>query len=259
MLIILRQKARKEESQRLIEKTIKSCRDEAAAQTQEELKLLYNLLTDNGARSRTMKKSSTTLALTVAAAKGYVNVLRKLVDEGADISAKCGEHNETALHFAARAGKTQVVAFLLERGANIERPDGQSRVPLHCAAWNGHEETTQFLLDKGAAVDAQDGGGRTALYGAAAIGNLAVVQMLLKRAADPTISGGTLQETPLAIARKKGHAAIVQELSKNDIQMGLGQTGSGDGNFAQKELAQKNIVEDGFSQNMPMDSPTQSK
>ena len=98
---------------------------------------MYNLLTDNGARSRTMKKSSTTLALTVAAAKGYVNVLRKLVDEGADISVKCGEHNETPLHFAARAGKTQVVAFLLERGANIERPDGQSRVPLHCAACNG--------------------------------------------------------------------------------------------------------------------------
>src|SRR4051812_23622584 len=83
-----------------------------------------------------------------------------------------------------------------------------------------------FLLDKGAAVDAQDEGYRTAIYGAAVIGNPAVVQMLLKQAIDPTISGATLQETPLVIARKKGHAAVVQELSKNHIQRGLGQTNS---------------------------------
>lgn len=52
----------------------------------------------------------------------------------------------TALHFAALAGHTDTVRFLLRQGANIDAICHRRMTPLAYARSEGHEEVIQLLL-----------------------------------------------------------------------------------------------------------------
>jgi hypothetical protein len=54
----------------------------------------------------------------------------------------------TALHAAAEAGKTEMVMFLLENGADPDAEDGISQSPLAFAVKKGHAEAIQLLMKK---------------------------------------------------------------------------------------------------------------
>ena len=56
----------------------------------------------------------------------------------------------TALHYAARLGKTEAVAMLLEAGAEPDPADRDGYTPLMRAVTFGHADTAQRLLDAGA-------------------------------------------------------------------------------------------------------------
>jgi hypothetical protein len=49
----------------------------------------------------------------------------------------------TALHKAARKGKTEMVEYLIESMADIESIDASMSTPLHCACWKGHAQVLQ--------------------------------------------------------------------------------------------------------------------
>jgi ankyrin repeat protein len=51
------------------------------------------------------------------------------------------------LNFAAGNGKLDCIAFLLEKGAQVNSPPG-TYSPLHYAAHNGHASVLALLLDK---------------------------------------------------------------------------------------------------------------
>ena len=76
--------------------------------------------------------------------------------------------NETAgpwtpLHHAARAGDAAMVRLLLENGADVSARCGLGETPLHHAAYWGHPEVAQELLAAGADPNAVDGAGYTPL------------------------------------------------------------------------------------------------
>lgn len=76
--------------------------------------------------------------------------------------------NETAgpwtpLHHAARAGDAAMVRLLLENGAEVSARCGLGETPLHHAAYWGHPEVAQELLAAGADPNALDGAGYTPL------------------------------------------------------------------------------------------------
>ncbi len=69
----------------------------------------------------------------------------------------------TALHHAALAGHLEVVRTLIDAGANVNyRTVDTYRTPLHHAALNGHTEIVQLLLDAGAKTGERDKEERTA-------------------------------------------------------------------------------------------------
>lgn len=76
-------------------------------------------------------------------------------------------HVQTALHVAAAAGHSAVVAKLLERGANIEEQDYERRTALHHATISGDEKTLRVLLQRGARVDTKNYQRQTPLHFAA--------------------------------------------------------------------------------------------
>lgn len=50
----------------------------------------------------------------------------------------------------------QVVAYLLERGADVEAKDSTLVTPMHCAAAGGSVDCCKLLFTKGAVVSARD-------------------------------------------------------------------------------------------------------
>lgn len=95
----------------------------------------------------------------------------------------------TPLHLAVDAGLADIVAVLLEKGANVEAESclQQSR-PLHYAAMNGNVEMAELLLAKGADIEALTSDGRTALYQAALCNNLEFVQFMVSKGASTLVN-----------------------------------------------------------------------
>ncbi len=74
--------------------------------------------------------------------KGELNILKFLVDAGADIHVG----NERALCVAAERGLVTIVEYLLEKGANISVNDYH---PLKLAAENRHIYVVNYLINAG--------------------------------------------------------------------------------------------------------------
>lgn len=93
-------------------------------------------------------------------------------------------NGETAVSVAAYAGRANYVRRLVEAGAEI---NFFGWPPLAYAAYNGHTEIVEYLLGRGAEVDGKTENGSTPLFFAARFGHVDTVKVLLKHGADPTI------------------------------------------------------------------------
>jgi ankyrin repeat protein len=139
---------------------------------------MVKLLLEKGANPNTWSPP-----LYFAAGQGDVEVVRLLLDHGADIN-ETNANQTTALHQATLNGRAAVVKLLIERGAKIEAKDQFGATPLHEAAHWGQPEAARELLDRGANVQARDDHGDTPLHIAAHRGCTAVVKLLLDRGAN---------------------------------------------------------------------------
>ena len=92
-------------------------------------------------------------ALHLAAIHGRSDVVRTLLDKGADVNAKTRSWR-TALHEAAIHGKSDVVRILLDKGADVNAKTRGWWTALHMAAKSGKSDIVSILLDKGADVNA---------------------------------------------------------------------------------------------------------
>ena len=82
--------------------------------------------------------------LHLAAAQCHTNVVALLLDKGADVNRKANG-GATPLHLAAQEGCVGAVSMLLAKGATINARDGQDRTPLSRAEqW--HQEAVAALL-----------------------------------------------------------------------------------------------------------------
>lgn len=86
---------------------------------------------------------------------------------------------------AARLGRADMIAALVQAGADVEKHDAQGYTPLILASYNGHFNATRDLLTFGASVDLPDlGRGNTALMGCAFKGHDEIAAMLIDARAD---------------------------------------------------------------------------
>lgn len=87
--------------------------------------------------------------LHVAAEMGYEEIVAYLIDQGADVNSlghwSCGT---TPLHLAAKAGHEGVVRRLLSAGATVYIPDSRGRTALDVARAAGHTDIAKLLAEQ---------------------------------------------------------------------------------------------------------------
>ncbi|KAJ5636659.1 ankyrin 2-3/unc44 [Penicillium longicatenatum] len=98
----------------------------------------------------------------------YLAIVKLLVAHGADPNEVHEDHyghpQGGPLYCASWAGATDIVEFLIEMGADINKMSAiGGRTALHAAVRNGHLDVTEKLLVNGANVNARDGTNHTPL------------------------------------------------------------------------------------------------
>jgi len=159
-------------------------------------------------------------SLAWAARCGNEEVMKILLDAGANIDAVLTDNGETALHWAVKAGQANAMALLIDRGAVPNMPDQDGRTPLHAASifryGSGFTAAIKPLMEKGTDPSIKDKNGWTPLALAAKAGYAASVLALLDMDAD--IRKGYIDipdergRTPLFLATLFGHEHIVRIL-----------------------------------------------
>jgi uncharacterized protein len=168
-------------------------------------------------------------ALMVATREGSLEIMKVLLDGGADINQQSG-NGSTALLVAVQNGDGPAAKLLLERGADVNIANGKGWTPLYLAVKARTRErgtvpspvidpvammdVIKVIVDKGADVNARlkantdtygattwlEEAGGTALLRASFCGDLEVMKLLMAHGADPLIATEDGTTTLMALA-----------------------------------------------------------
>jgi ankyrin repeat protein len=152
-------------------------------------------------------------ALINAARRGRADVVKLLIEGGADTSKQDIQSQGTALLHAAYSGHLDVVKVLLETSnAELNTMGQQAITPLLGALNKEHVEIATYLVASGADITLADEDGDTALHLAAQKGYVTLVECMLQVGGVEVNAPGLMGLTPLMHAATKGHASVVGRL-----------------------------------------------
>ncbi|CAF0726075.1 unnamed protein product [Brachionus calyciflorus] len=160
-------------------------------------------------------------ALTLASYKGHVDVVRYLLEKGADCEHKTDEMH-TALMEACMDGHVEVAKILIENGASVNMPPDAFESPLTLAACGGHVELADLLIDNHADLEERNDEGYTPLMEAAREGHEEMVALLLFHDADINAITDETQETALTLACCGGCYEVAKFLLEAGADPNLG-------------------------------------
>ncbi|CAJ1945474.1 unnamed protein product [Cylindrotheca closterium] len=76
----------------------------------------------------------------------HLDIVRVLIEQGAQLEAPGGGSRSTPLHLACQYGKSRLVRLLLRKGANAKTRNAENLGPLQLAAASNHPETVWALI-----------------------------------------------------------------------------------------------------------------
>lgn len=150
-------------------------------------------------------------ALVLAVENGDVDIVRLLLDAGADPDLKAGGY--TPLVRAALLGHLRISAMLLKRGASPDVKSSDGNTPLTAAAGMNRLDVVRALLAFRPDPTLQNREGRTALSVAALEGFEGVVKAMLDAGMDANVRDRN-GNTPMVSAGLGDHGAIQALLVK---------------------------------------------
>lgn len=145
----------------------------AASENYEVIKYLI----DNKADVNTQNKLGAD-SLTIALASGDASFATLLLENGANPNHKWNKKNFTHLMNAARSGHREVLNVLIDHSAQLNQQDDQGNTALHYAASQGFTEIVRDLLNSGANKEIQNIEMKTPINLAQEAGNTSTEQAL---------------------------------------------------------------------------------
>jgi ankyrin repeat protein len=150
---------------------------------------IMELLLKKGAKVNSRNKAGQTALMWCANEKDKLELLLKY---GANIKDTSKSGNTALLIGCVGSNKYEIVKFLLDNGADPLAKNRSKETALMRAAQFGDTATISLLLRKGININTKDQGGSTALMQAIANSNREVVLQLLESGADPDIPSDIL-------------------------------------------------------------------
>ncbi len=156
-------------------------------------------------------------SLLAAVERGDLAGTQKALGQGAKVDVR-NEKGRTPLIFAAQAGRLDLVKALVEKGADVNARTtteiGSS--VLSFAVGGKNLEAVKYLIAHGAEVDLRSRNGSTPLCHAAARGQNDMVALLLSKGADPNLYGlydtTANYDTALIVAANSNHIDTLELL-----------------------------------------------
>jgi ankyrin repeat protein len=164
--------------------------------------------------------ASTGIALGEAALRGNIELLRFLLDSGADVNAPAAYSDTATPIRATQQEYTEIVRMLLETGADVNAPAKGTwvKTALQEAAAKRNVELVRILLDADANVNAPAGKYReTALQSVTKNQNIELVRILLDSGADANAPRqiDIMQEKEKELHCRMRHKEIVLNLVRS--------------------------------------------
>jgi len=133
----------------------------------------------------------------------YTDVALLLLERGADVNRPNQQTGCTMLLLACQKGYTDVVRLCLERGADVHQMDASGQPPLAIVCKGGHRDSARLCLAHGADVDQVDYLGMGPLHYACIYNRHDAVRGILDHGA--AVDGASPQQTPLWVTCLNGH------------------------------------------------------
>ncbi len=143
-------------------------------------------IADLSANETTSSESNTKNTLLKAAAKGDIELARRLLPESDIDQQDAG--GSTALAMAARGGHYYLIKLLLNSGANVNLANKRGMTPLMWATMYGNSSEVDLILEFGPTLDLKTHQGVTATMHAAKRGRYNALSMLLDAGANPFLT-----------------------------------------------------------------------
>lgn len=160
----------------------------------------------------------------MAAANGDVGKVQSMIKKGVNLNAK-NKTRWTALAYAAKYNKLEVVKLLVESGVDVNQKVNTGETSLQIALKSDNFEIAEYLVTKKADVDVKDILGMSALAWACKDGNTRIVKFLINNGANVnsknnnglTILDATTNSEIKSMLRAKG-AKTNEEIFKENTE-----------------------------------------
>lgn len=151
-----------------------------------------------------------------AASNGYLDKVKELINKGIDADIEDLDGG-TALFKAVKGGHKEVIKFLIDSGADVNFSNREwGHTPIFTAVASGNGEIIKLLICNGAYVNAKRKDGFTPLHIAAAKGYDKIVKILIENGAKVRIKNNDY-ETPIDLAEFFKRRSSVDNSSHHKI------------------------------------------
>ena len=162
--------------------------------------------------------------LCYAVEEGYRDCVKELLNCKADPEMPVDEEGHIAVHFAARKNDRNILKLLLDYGANSEVKDNDGKAAIDIALESDYPNILELLLQNKVSLNRDNNELNTPMHTIALWGSYKCADYLL-RGAELKIAREQLnaknvdKETPIDIAKRKGHDSVLItyiEKARND-------------------------------------------